>query len=486
MDGVINNWNRLDASTIIQSEVKKIIDNYNFEKPELSVPALVQVYKHIKSLPETVWKNKKLNETQELIEACAGLFVEVTTNQESVVQGDTLNANYFINMRKPLNISLNNIQLENFDSTLSLHLTRNANIVFNKNIATSADKKITQPYWLQYPQAEGMFDVRNQTLIGKPENDASFESLIIINIEGENFQLKRAVQYKTVDPVRGEIYQPFSVLPKHEEKYDKENYIVIVNNGEDRKTELKDKKGVSKQTIKYDHIPTITYFKEAKANLISLNLVTKGKRIGYIIGAGDKVPEALESLGYEVKYLTEKDLTEANLKQFDAIITGIRAYNMFDWLSNKNDVLNNYIKNGGNLIVQYLKSNTVGLNKVKVGPYPFVVNAGNRVTEEKATVKFLLPTHSVLNYPNKITDIDFSKWVQERSTYQAEQLDTHFETPLAMNDTGEKESNGSLAIAKYGKGNFAYVSLVLFRQLPTGVPGAYRLLANLIALPQNK
>jgi hypothetical protein len=159
---------------------------------------------------------------------------------------------------------------------------------------------------------------------------------------------------------------------------------------------------------------------------------------------------------------------------------------MYDYLSNKNEVLNEYVNSGGNLIVQYLKSNTVGLNKVKVGPYPFVVNAGSRVTEENAAVKFLLPTHSVLNYPNKINEADFVGWTQERSTYQAEQLDTHFETPLAMNDSGEKESNGSLAIAKYGKGNFAYVSLVLFRQLPAGVPGAYKLLANLIALPKNK
>lgn len=486
MERIDISWKRITGGEAIEQKIQSIIASYNFEKPELSVPALVQAYKYIKALPDGVWKNKKVNEVQNLIEECSGLFVEATTTQEFVMQGDTLKASFFFNKRKTLNISLKNVRLENFDSTFSLGLVTNANISFNKNLLIATDKKISQPYWLEYPQSEGMFDVREQALIGKAENDPSFEASILVNIEGEDFILKRAVQFKTVDPVRGEIYQPVPVIPSHEEKFDKENYITINRKMTDAKTETKQKKGVSTQTIKYEHIPTLTYFKPAKANFVSVSLKTKGRKIGYIIGAGDKVPEALEGLGYEVKYLTEKDLTETNLKKFDAIITGIRAYNMYAYLSNKNDVLNNYVNNGGNLIVQYLKSNTVGLNKVKVGPYPFVVNAGTRVTEENAVVHFSLPAHSVLNYPNKITSKDFDGWVQERSTYQAEQLDANFETPLAMNDTGEKESNGSLAIVKYGKGNFAYVSLVLFRQLPAGVPGAYKLLANLIALPQNK
>ena len=191
-------------------------------------------------------------------------------------------------------------------------------------------------------------------------------------------------------------------------------------------------------------------------------------------------------MGYEVKILGEPDITDENLKQFDAIVTGIRAYNIFEYLTNKNDILSRYVNNGGNLIIQYLKSNQVGLKKVKVGPYPFSVNSGSRVTEEDAKVSFLIPEHPVLNYPNKITEKDFEGWVQERSTYQAEQLDSHFEAPLSMHDTGEKESNGSLVTAKYGKGNIAYVSLVLFRQLPAGIPGAYRIMANLIALPKTK
>jgi hypothetical protein len=213
---------------------------------------------------------------------------------------------------------------------------------------------------------------------------------------------------------------------------------------------------------------------------------TVGKKVGYIVGAGDKVPEAITALGYAVTYLNEEDITLETLRQFDAVVVGIRAYNLYEYLTNKNDILSRYVENGGNVIVQYMKSNQVGPRRIKAGPYPFSINSGIRVTEENAKVTFLLPNHPAFNFPNKITEKDFEGWVQERSTYEVEQSDDHYEKLISMTDMGEKENNGSLVIAKYGKGNFAYVSLVLFRQLPAGVPGAYRLLANLLALPNNK
>jgi hypothetical protein len=237
------------------------------------------------------------------------------------------------------------------------------------------------------------------------------------------------------------------------------------------------------RSIKYDHIPDIHYFYKDQVHVLNDEVKIVGKKVGYIVGAGDKVPDALEQMGYTVSILQDGDLTDDNLKQFDAIVVGIRAYNIYEYLSNRNEVLNRYVFNGGNLIVQYLKSNQVGAKSVKVGPYHFIVNGGSRVTEEEAKVNFLLPDHPILNYPNKITDKDFEGWVQERSTYQAEQLDSHYEAILGMHDGKEKEGNGSLITAKYGKGNFTYISLVLFRELPAGVPGAYRLLANIIALP---
>jgi LmbE family N-acetylglucosaminyl deacetylase len=546
MDGIVIDWKRINGGEKIETQINTIISNFQFEKPETSVPALVNVYRLIKALPAGNWRDKKLAETQNIIEACTALFSEATTSQENVVQGDVLNVSFFFNKRKESNVTVKSVKLENFDTTVNAALGVNNNFTFNRTHPVSADKKISQPYWLEYPKEEGQFVVKDQLLIGKAENDPSFEAIYTVAIEGEDFTIKRPVQYKVVDPAKGELYQPLAVLPRVELNFTKENFISLngqtVNvqgqfkkNGNskdgleskfavapgwdyDAKSQMttrvsggnnymiipKDKQSNTKteiaissgtpgvylgntKVIAYDHIPTITYFTQAKANLLNLNIKIEGRKIGYIVGAGDKVPQALEQLGYEVKILNEADLTEENLKQFDAVITGIRASNIFEFLTAKNDVLIKYVENGGNLIAQYIKSNTTSTNKpLKIGPYPFSISAGSRVTEEDAKVKFVLPDHTVLNYPNKITEKDFDGWIQERSTYQVSQSDSHFEMPLAMNDTGEKESNGSLAIAKYGKGNFAYVSLVLFRELPAGVPGAYRILANLIAMPKNK
>ena len=242
--------------------------------------------------------------------------------------------------------------------------------------------------------------------------------------------------------------------------------------------------GIFHKTIQYDHIPTLNYFTTANTKIVPINVNTKKATVGYIDGAGDKLPEALTELGYHVVMLKEADINKVTLASLDAIVVGIRAYNMFEWISEKNEIINEYIQQGGNYIVQYLKSNQVGINKVKVGPYVFSVNGSRRVTQENVPVDFVLPNHPVLNTPNKISSDDFMNWVQERSTYQAENIDPHFEMPLSMHDANEPASNGSLLIAPYGKGNMVYASITLFRQLPAGNPGAYKLLANLVELPK--
>jgi hypothetical protein len=190
-------------------------------------------------------------------------------------------------------------------------------------------------------------------------------------------------------------------------------------------------------------------------------------------------------MGYEVTLLTDKELGRNNLKQFDAIIAGVRAYNTNEWLNNHHAKLMNYVENGGNLIVQYNTSNNIGPVRAKIGPYNFNISR-TRITDENAPVRFIKPGHPVLQFPNRITQDDFKGWVQERSIYHAAGFDNKFETILSMQDPGEKEDDGSLIIAKHGKGYFTYTGLVFFRELPAAVPGAYRLLANLIALNQKK
>lgn len=241
------------------------------------------------------------------------------------------------------------------------------------------------------------------------------------------------------------------------------------------------------RAINYNHIPSIRYFRADKTRVLNLDLKTRGKKIGYIVGAGDKVPPALEQMGFEVTMLGEKELSRTNLKQFDAIISGVRAYNTDEWLNTHYEQLMRYVEEGGNLIVQYNTSNQIGPVRAKIGPYPFTITR-NRITDEKASVTFLKPEHPVLLYPNKITEADFAGWIQERSIYHASipDLDAHFVPIFRMADPGEAPDDGALVIAPYGKGFFTYTGLVFFRELPAGVPGAYRLLANLIALNQKK
>lgn len=240
-----------------------------------------------------------------------------------------------------------------------------------------------------------------------------------------------------------------------------------------------------RKQVKYDHVPSIIYFKDAKANLVQIDLKTYGKKIGYITGAGDKVPEALEQMGYEVIVLGDKELSRNNLSQFDAIITGVRAYNTHAWLNKHFDKLMKYVNEGGNLIVQYNTSNQIGPVRAKIGPYPFTITR-NRVTDENAVVRMLNPEHPVFTFPNKITDADFTGWKQERSIYHATDTSGKFEKLIGMADPGEKSDDGSLLVARYGKGWFTYTGIVFFRELPAGVPGAYRLLANIIALNKKK
>lgn len=562
MEGIVTDWTRIEGGEKIQQQISRIIKEYNFEHPENSVDALIEVYKAIQQLPnKTMWWQKKLNEVQDLIMDCSGLFMEAVTRDEFALQGDTVSVSCIVNKRNNVNAELKKLSLSAIAQPVTQVLNTNQNYTFSliSNIVKPAIGNATQPYWLEAQQVTpGNFTINNPLLVGDAWNDALLTVSFAVEIKGVQFLVKRPVQYKYVDQVKGELYQPFIIIPHlslslsphvallnvinengkkqspdsiyitYRSNFTQKNtattlYILqdtarIVFEKEPRDYEkgktytialpmnkyYNPKKGeyieaamrvrVSEKdyvfsqyfrTIEYDHIPNIHYSVKDHIRFVKEEVKTVGHKIGYITGAGDKIPDALREMGFEVKVLAEQDITESNLQNFDAVIIGIRAHNIYEYLSDKNDVLNNYVKNGGNLIAQYIKSNTVGSKRLKLGPYPFSISSGSRVTEEEAEVRFLLPQHTALNYPNKISDLDFKDWVQERSTYQIDQADAHYEMPLSMNDTGEKQSNGSLAITKFGKGNFAYVSLVLFRQLPAGNAGAFRLLANLIALPQN-
>ena len=505
MDGIDIGWSRLGA-TSIQTEVNNIVKQFQIDQPSTIVPSLVSLYTKVKNLPNTVWRNYQLQQIQALIKDASGLFIEASTQKAQVIPGETLSVQVLINQRSSVNTQLVKLQLPSKDSLMQKTLSNNQNTNIDYSFKVNTNTAISQPYWLVQPKTEGMFLVNDYAFIGKAENDPAFIITAQMNIEGVDFSFVQPIQYKYTDPTKGDVYQPLAVIPAKETKYDKEVYLMrsskpieisyqqidhqgatvqkstwIKNANESLPTNVND---IYRKTIQYDHIPTLNYFTTANTKIVPINVITKKGTVGYIDGAGDKLPEALTELGYHVVMLKEADINKATLAGLDAIVVGIRAYNMFEWITEKNDIINAYIQQGGNYIVQYLKSNQVGINKVKVGPYAFSVNGSRRVTQENVPVEIVLPNHPVLNIPNKISGDDFANWVQERSTYQAENMDPHFEMPLSMHDANEPASNGSLLIAPFGKGNMVYVSITLFRQLPAGNPGAYKLLANLVELPK--
>ncbi len=549
MDGINTGWGRVQDGKPLTQWITNVITNFNFLQPQHSLRALGQVYEAINALPESYWKVQKKSEVKQLMEQASGLWIEATTSQPYVAQSDSVQINITLNNRLDAPIKWTSLKINGWDTTTTTTLSGNKNIVFSKKIGVPADKQITQPYWLQNKMEEGYFNVADQQLIGQPDVAPAYKAIFNMNIAGEELTVERPVTYKYTDPVKGELYQPFVVLPRMEINYVTANNLSI--NGEpvavplhfssnkmdssiykiayifsknwladhaffnynsfqnksntntakispvlknkSIKEEIEaaavDEKGriynQYRQTISYDHIPSITYFPKATAKLVGVEVETKGRRIGYITGAGDKVPEALEQMGYEVVMLTDKELAKNNLQQYDAILTGVRAYNIDQWLNTYYDKLMQYVEQGGNLIVQYNTNNQQGPVKARIGPFNFTI-ANKRVTDENAAVTFLQPNHQVLNFPNKITDDDFKGWIQERSIYHAVAIDPAFESILSMSDKGEAPETGSLIIAPYGKGFFTYTGLVFFRELPAGVPGAYRLMANLIALNQKK
>jgi LmbE family N-acetylglucosaminyl deacetylase len=506
MDGIDIGWSRLGAASL-QTELNNILKQFQIDQPAVIVPSLVSLYTKVNSLPNSVWKNYQLQQIQSLIKDAAGIFIEASTQKSQVIPGETIGVQLLINQRSTANTQLVKISLPAKDSMLQKVLSNNQNTIIDYSFKVDASTAISQPYWLVEPKTEGMFMVNDYSFIGKAENDPAFTITAHLNIEGVDFSFVQPIQYKFTDPTKGDVYQPIAVIPSKETKYDKEVYLMrsskpieisyqqidhqgatvqktawVKNANESLPTSSKD---IYRKTIQYDHIPSLNYFTTASTKVVPINIISKKATVGYIDGAGDKLPEALSELGYQVVLLKAADITKSNLANLDAIVVGIRAYNMFEWITEKNDLINEYIQQGGNYIVQYLKSNQVGINKVKVGPYAFSVNSSRRVTQENVPVDFVLPNHPVLNTPNKISKDDFAHWVQERSTYQAENIDSHFEMPLSMHDANEPASNGSLLIAPYGKGNMVYASITLFRQLPAGNPGAYKLLANLVELPKH-
>ena len=426
------------------------------------------------------------------------------------------------------------------DTQSVMSLDNNKPITKTIDLQLPKDLEYTNAYWLNEKGTVGMYTVKDQKNIGKADILRQVSVIFLLEINGVIIPFVRNVVYKYNDDVKGEVYQPLDIVPAVTSAFTEKVYIF--NNDRDKTVTVKvkagkdsingnvklevpegwevspteipftiDKKGQevlavfsispSKETseisiksivtvdgqtynlnkidINYPHIYNQMVLKPAETKAIRLKIKTKNEKIAYIMGAGDEVPKSLLQMGYEVEILKPEEISEERLSSFDVLMTGIRAYNVVKTLAFKQNILLDFVKNGKTMIVQY--NTTDDLVTKDIAPFSLKISK-DRVTEENAEVRFLDPKNLVLNYPNKITADDFKGWKQEQGLNYPSEWDAAFTPILSSNDKGEKPKDGALLIAKYGKGNYVYTGLSFFRELPEGVSGAFRLLANIIAI----
>ncbi|HWZ36352.1 MAG TPA: hypothetical protein VNW51_09345, partial [Mucilaginibacter sp.] len=548
MYGVNTGWTRVEGGAPIAEQINFIKKNFDHENPQNSVPALIDVLAHVEAIKDTYWRTQKSKEIKDLITACAGLWFETYAMQPVYAVGDSISVISQLYTPYLLGIPQFEIRstakfVNIYEDRLG-HSFKPGTLL-RDTIDRGAGKieaKLTQPYWLVSPHSVGTYTLANDTLAGNPENPDYPRIRFSFDMGGKKVTYERKIMYKYVDPAKGEIYAPVVVAPPVTANILSKDYIFNTEQAQTvqvklqsftnasgsiklhapagwkispEKIEFANKpkgsewvesftvspKGSNPRTdilkavvttkgkewslgiqhINYDHIPAITLFPPAEAKLINIDLKTAGKRIGYITGAGDLVPEALTQVGYDVHQLSENEIMNTDLSAYDAIVVGVRAYNVNPRLVVEQPKLMEYVKNGGNMVVQYNVYQPLVIKDI--GPYPFrVVN--ERVTDENAKVTFLEPEHPVLNYPNKISSADFDGWTQERGLYFVNNIDSRYHKILSMGDAGEAQNPGSLIVTDYGKGRYVYTSLDFFRELPAGVPGAYRLFVNLLSRPK--
>jgi LmbE family N-acetylglucosaminyl deacetylase len=550
-EGIDVSWNRIPNASSITRNIDDCTKSFNARNPWESIPKLATVYSTLQQFPEKdeitrYWKKQKLKEIESLLFDCAGLWIEVSANNFSAIPGSKVEfQSQFIN-RSSSDIKVNKISWETNDDTLmALSLKSNVFSTFKHIVTLPASIPYSSPYWLNETHDEGYFTVKDQTLIGKAENSPAVSVIFDITIDGLNLKVERPVVYKSLDPIKGEVYRPFEIIPPATVNFSSKAFVFmnkkpgkiqlemrsntdsltgklkinapdgwqvnpdLIDFGKLKKNEEKifettitPSKDNSTGTIsasitsggttisksihrlEYDHVPFQFKLTNAKAKVTSLDLKLAGMNIGYIPGAGDDVAENLVQLGYNVTMLPKDLLAKKDLSEFDAIVTGVRAFNTNEWLQDFDKKLLQYVNQGGNLIIQYNTNNRIGPLTARIFPYPFTISR-ERVTDENAEVRILNPNHPCLNYPNKITSDDFKGWIQERGIYFATEVDSSYQKIFSMNDAGEKPQEGSLIVGKYGKGNFVYTGLVFFREMPAGIPGAYRLFVNLLSLSKN-
>jgi LmbE family N-acetylglucosaminyl deacetylase len=541
-EGVDTRWSRIPNSESVATEIRQITSKFNPADPAASVPELLELRHAISGIHDESWIGEKKAELDKIIAACLGLHVEAPIATETFTPGQTAAIKLEAINRSNVPVTLQEVRCANTGDSTKIDAPLPSNELVTKDLSCRIpnDAPYSQPYWLRKPGTLGTFAVEDQKLIGLAENPPALPVEIVLQVNGQELRYIVDTKYRTADAVAGELPRPLVIAPPVFVNVLDSVFVFPTNQPKPVSVRVTAATGAAKGEVKlaaprgwevspasipvelkavnaemvatftikppnqngegtlraivsidggdyslgrvrisYPHIGVQTLMPPAQAKLVRADIQKKGERIGYIPGAGDDVPESLRQIGYSVKMLSEPEITAESLAQFSAVVVGIRAWNTQDRISNWLPELFGYVQDGGIVIAQY---NTLAdLKSNQLGPYPLEISR-DRVTDENAPVRVLAPNNPLMNIPNKITSKDFDGWVQERGLYFPNKWDSAWIPILSCNDPQEKPLDGGLLVAKSGKGFFVYTSYSWFRQLPAGVPGAYRLFANMLSL----
>ncbi len=533
-DGVESRWASIKGGLAIQEKLDQLLINFNLVETDKNLPALLSIRSGLLELDSiSPWIAGKLAKLDQMIFYSLGLKMEFVTNKELGYPGERIAAQLLL--VNPSEVPISEVALQLYDTYYPSKDTKgNEDTRLSLTFNLAGKERYSQPYWLENPLDGALFSIPSQRNIGLPFKEKVGGDLNFV-LGGQKFKVTVPLVYKFNDPIDGEVKQPFTIVPEVDLSLSKElvflvagadpTTIVTVNfrnevlegslefeglnanqfqvlkvedfpllkqrkytvsflQGQPGRQSISARyKTTSGQVfdqvvhrISYAHIPNLTYFSPAQIQLVQEAWKISDARIGYIKGAGDEVPEVLSALGYQVNFLDEASLELDQLKQYQAIVVGIRAYNTEEFLAKKQQILMDYVKAGGNLILQYNTSSP--LVTPNLGPYPFVIGR-DRVTVEGSPV-LADWTHNLLRVPNRMEAKDFEGWVQERGLYFATKVDDRYQSPLTLQEPGEAANKGGLITTKLGEGTFVYTGISFFRQLPAGVPGAIKLFINMI------
>jgi LmbE family N-acetylglucosaminyl deacetylase len=540
-EGIDVSWNRVPGGQKVGLLLAECTRSFDPRQPSRSVPGLLGVQAELARLPDSDWARLKKEELSRVIQGCAGIWMEAIADDFAAAPGDEISIRTSIVNRSDQPFVLHRLGVPRIvpDAVVDRPLKDNEVLTVENKVRIPADLSLSQPYWLEPDPRNGPYSAGDRHLMGLAENPPSLCVAVVLSAEGQSLEFSLPVLFRWTDQVRGELYRPFEVRPRvtiqiedgvkifpgpgpqpvkirlksHSQnvagtirlkgadgwrvapeslpfslagKYDEGEVIFEISPPQDaRESVLTAEAELDGKTmrramieISYPHIHRQVYFPESRIRVVKLDVKTNGKKLGYIMGAGDEVADSLRHLGYDVTMLDDGMLETSDLASFDAIVAGVRAYNTRDRLKNAKPRLLDYVERGGTLVVQYNVAS--GALADRIGPYPLTIGR-DRVTVESAPVTFPVPGHPLLTFPNKITSKDFEGWVQERGLNFASSWDDRYQPILSSHDPGEPDLKGGLLYARYGKGVFIYTAYAWFRQLPAGVPGAFRIFANLIS-----